>query len=261
MAQQARTAWIEQIPVIWYEPVPAPAQRRLAIFLNGLSGTKEDLAPYLQDLAAAGLVALSFDAWEHGERSNLTGEELIARAFGDFRRHMWVTIGQTALDTLRVLDWAVANLDVSPEVCMGGLSMGGDIAVAAAGLDQRIQKVGAVVATPDWTRPGMVDLRSAEKNPLPPGEPDAYARWFYERINPITHLEHYAHAPQIRFVCGAKDDHVPPEAAFRFKDALLDVHPRAGGNIIIELIPGQDHGGMFGVREQWWPGLLEWLAG
>jgi len=257
-----QSTWIDHIPAIWFEPETPSTARKLVIFLTGLSGTKESVAPQLQDLARAGCVALRFDPWEHGERTRLTGGEIIERTFGNFRRHMWVTIGQTALDALRVIDWAIHTLGVDGgDVRMGGLSMGGDISVAAAGLDRRITRVGAVVATPDWKRPGMIDLRSPEKTPLPTGAPDAYALAFYERFNPITHLEQYAHAPAIRFVNGAADDHVPPEASLRFKAALSELYPAAGENVTVDLLPGLDHIGVGQHADLWWPGLAGWLAG
>jgi len=143
---------------------------------------------------------------------------------------------------------------------MGGLSMGGDISLTTAGIDPRVRRVGAVVATPDWLRPGMLDLRMPDKPPLPPGTPDAYSRQFYELFNPITHLAQYARAPQVRFILGQQDDHVPPEAAYRFKAALAELYPRAAENITIDLLPGLDHGGVGRASAEWWPGLLSWLA-
>lgn len=260
MPGESKTAWIDHIPVIWLEPQGQQPSRRLVIFLNGLSGNKEGLQQYLADLADAGFIALSFDNWEHGERTTLTSEQVAARSFGNFRRYMWVNIGQTALDTLRVIDWAIANLGVEPQVCMGGLSMGGDISITAAGIDSRIRRVGAVVATPDWLRPGMMDLTRDDHPPLPTGTPDAYARLFYELFNPITHLSHYAHSPEVRFINGERDNHVPPEAAFRFKAALAELYPNAAEAVSIDLLPGLDHIGVGAASHQWWPTLLAWFA-
>lgn len=260
MIVEPKTAWVDHIPVIWLEPQYPKFNRRLIIFLSGLSGSKESVLPYLTDLAQAGFVALSFDNWEHGERMTLTQQQVAERTFRNFRRYMWVNIAQTALDTLRVIDWAVDNLHVAPEICMGGLSMGGDIAVTAAGIDHRIRRVAAVVATPDWQRPGMVGLFDENRSPLPTGNPDAYSQKLYDLFNPITHLEHYNHAPQIRFINGEKDDHVPPEASFRFKSALASVSPLAAENIIIDLLPGLDHIGVGSAADQWWPGIVGWLS-
>jgi dienelactone hydrolase len=149
---------VDHIPVVWFTPSPRRSASKLVIWLNGLSGTKEQMSPYLQELAVAGFVALSFDAWQHGARGTEAPTELITRVFGNFRRAMWPILGQTTLDTLRIIDWAVATLDIDSQIYMGGLSMGGDIAIAAAGIDHRIQRVAAIVATPDWLRPGMQDL-------------------------------------------------------------------------------------------------------
>jgi dienelactone hydrolase len=260
MSPEIHSAQIDHIPAIWIEPAESQATRRLVIFLSGLTGTKENNISYLTALAQAGFVALSFDTWEHGVRTALTPQQVGARTFGDFRHYMWVNIGQTALETLRVIDWAIATLGVSDQVCMGGISMGGDISVAAAGIDPRIRRVAAVVATPDWLRPGMVTLFSPDHALMPVGSPDAYSRWFYEQLNPITHLAHYAHAPEIRFINGEKDDHVPPEAAFRFKAALAELYPQAAANVTIDLLPGLDHIGVGGASDQWWPDLCAWLA-
>lgn len=117
-----QTARVDHIPVLWVEPPASHAPRRLALFLTGLSGSKEATLPFLHDLAAAGSVALSFDLWQHGERGTESREALVARVFGNFRRHAWPIIGQTALDTLRVIDWAVAALGTEPDVRMGGIS-------------------------------------------------------------------------------------------------------------------------------------------
>lgn len=66
---------------------------------------------------------------------------------------------------------------------------GGDIAVAAAGIDRRIRAVAACISTPDRLRPGSDET---------PSVPDAYAWNCYRRCNPLTDLALYAHAPAIR---------------------------------------------------------------
>jgi dienelactone hydrolase len=216
------------------------------------------MTPFLQDIAAAGFVALSFDSWNHGERGTETQEELVSRVFGNFRRHMWPILGQTTLDTIRVVDWAMANLEVEPRVYMGGLSMGGDIAVAAAGIDHRIRRVAAVVATPDWLRPGMHDVFKPGML-LPPGEPDGYAQYFYDHLNPLTHLAAYAHGPAMKFVCGESDTHVPPDGALRFQAGFREVYPSLADCIEVSFIPGMEN---LGVRHTklWWPDCLAWLT-
>ncbi len=252
------TEWVDHIPVIWFEPQVHRSKRQLVIFLHHLGGSKETTVPYLQDLAAQGFVALSFDAWQHGERGTESSQEIFERVFGNFRRHMWPILGHTTLDTLRVIDWAVSSLNVEPHVYLGGLSMGGDIAVAAAGIDHRVMRVAAVVATPDWLRPGMEDVFHPG-TVLPVGQPDSYARYFYDRLNPLTNLVSYTHAPDIHFMCGEKDTHVPPDGAFRFQSSLREVYPAAADNVTVTLIPDLRH---LDIRDsnRWWPDCMAWLT-
>jgi dienelactone hydrolase len=251
------TTWIDHIPVLWVTPPSQQPTTKLVIWLNGLSGTKEQMLPYLQDLAAIGFVALSFDAWQHGERGTEIESELATRVFSNFRRAMWPILGQTTLDTLRVIDWAITTLRLPPSIYMGGISMGGDIAVAAAGIDHRIQRVAAIVATPDWLRPGMQNLFQPGTL-LSPGVPDAYAQYFYDQFNPLTHLNAYAHAPAITFECAANDTHVPPDGAKRFQAALRQSMPSAADHIHINLIP--DTGHMDANKPVFWQNCLAWFT-
>jgi hypothetical protein len=109
-------------------------------------------------LAAAGFVALSFDPYQHGERSVDSHAALAARVVGSICRHFWPILAHTAEETTRVIDWAMSELGVAPQV---------DVSVAAAGVDERITAVAACIATPDWLRPGSCE---------PPGQPDSYAQ-------------------------------------------------------------------------------------
>jgi hypothetical protein len=78
-------------------------------------------------------------------------------------------------------------------------------------LEPRIVAVAAGVATADWLRPGSFE---------PPGAPDEAAQAWYDRCNPLTHLETYRHGTAISFQCGADDQQVPPDGAQRFVAAL-----------------------------------------
>lgn len=246
-----KSTWVDHIPVRWVEATGSSHRRQLIIFLPHLCGTKEQVAGLLEELAADGFVALSFDPWQHGERGTESREDMVHRVFGAFRRHMWPILGQTTLDTLRIIDWAIATLGVEPAVRIGGLSMGGDIAVAAAGLDYRVQRVAAVVATPDWLRPGMHDAFKPDTL-VDQGTPDAYAQYFYDQLNPLTHLARYAHVPEITFYCGEKDTHVPADGALRFQDALRQLYPSSANSVSVQAIPGLTH---MDVRDRslWWP--------
>jgi uncharacterized protein len=214
-------SYVDHIPVVSVGHEGAP----LALWVPALGMTKEDMRPVLESLAGAGFRAVSLDPWQHGERGSESADEIRARVFTGFRRHMWPIIGQTTLDCLRVIDHSGGG-----PVVAGGTSMGGDVAVALAGIDRRVTRVAAIVATPDWTRPGMRDIRDPSRV-LPQGDADSYAQWFFDRLDPLTHRANYAHGPAILFECGADDVHVPPDGAQRFAAALgedVRVNVRAG---------------------------------
>jgi len=66
--------------------------------------TNDDTRPLLESLAGAGVRAVSRDPWQRDERSSESADEIRARVFTNFRRHMWPVTGQTTLDCLRVID-------------------------------------------------------------------------------------------------------------------------------------------------------------
>ena len=95
------------IPVLFARPETTKAGGRLALWMHFLGGSKEAMVPFLLRLAEAGVTAVSFDAWQHGQRTNEPLDQLMTRAFGQFRRNVWPILGHTTLDAMRVLDWAV----------------------------------------------------------------------------------------------------------------------------------------------------------
>src|SRR3954447_10517264 len=238
-----RTGWIDHIPAIWVEPDATPAAT--ALWLPPLSTNKEWVLPFLRELAGVGFLAVSFDPWQHGERGTESSEEIRARVFGSFRRHMWPILGQTTLDALRVLD----HFD-SGDVLAGGVSMGGDVAVALAGIDPSVSRVATIVSTPDWTRPGMRDLADPSKD-LPQGDADDYAQWFYKQLDPISHVERYARGQAILFECGGDDQHVPADGALRFADAV-------GDSVQVNIRPGLGH--MDAMTPEVLANCLSWLS-
>ena len=76
---------------------------------------------------------------------------------------------------------------------------------------------------------------------LDQGEADRYAQWFFDALNPISHLEGYERNVAIAFLCGAADLHVPPEAAARFRRTLCDRDPMAADRVRVELYEGLHH--------------------
>jgi uncharacterized protein len=250
---------VEGIPVSW--AAPSTGARGTALWLTHLGGSAEQAAPMLTRLAQRGLLAVGFDPPGHGRRGDGSSpERLGGEVLASFRQRMWPLLGHTVLECLRVLDWAGHRFGVPGPLVAGGVSMGGDAAVALAGIDRRISRVSAIVATPDWTRPGM---RTLGEHPevIDQGQADSYARWFYEALDPMTHLQSYERADlAVRFLCAGADQHVPPDGALQFRAALIERDPRAAGRIDVKLYNGLSH--LDGaLSDQLSTAALDWLAG
>lgn len=231
---------IDGVPVIVVIPRAEKDRHQLALFLPYLGGTKEAVEPQLALLSDEGFTAISFDPWRLGERGDGDDRAVMESVFTHFRRDMWPILGQTTLDAVHVLDWATDRFPVANNIVAGGLSMGGDIGVALAGIDHRVSRVAAVAATPDWTRPGMT--RVGDPNHIiEQGEPSAYGQWLYSHLDPATHPHNYAHGPAIAFELGADDTHVPPTAAQLFRDALRSSAPLTAERMRVTEHPGLDH--------------------
>ncbi|WP_285486158.1 dienelactone hydrolase family protein [Amycolatopsis taiwanensis] len=251
-----KSTLVDDIPVAWCSPIePRAAGPRLALWQPPFGMDKAAMEPYLRELAEAGFTAVSVDPWQHGERAaDETGEERFARVFAAFRRGMWPILGRTVLDCMRVPDWAEEELGAGREAVAGGMSLGGDTAVALAGADARVRRVAAIVATPDWTRPGMRDVFDPSRE-IDQGEAGPTAQWFHDHLCPMKRLDAFAaHAPAIAFELGADDTHVPPEAAARFRDALA----ATPATVRITHHPG-DHSAAIRTPDPW-RNSLEWLT-
>lgn len=238
---------VEDLPVTWVEPEGGSVGRNLVIWLPGFGGTKEGMDPYLHDLAGAGYVGLAFDPHQHGDRRIESQDELRDRILGNIRRHFWPILAHTSEEVPTVIDWALHELSIDRQVGIGGISMGGDIAIAAAGLDPRITAVSACLATPDWLRPGSHE---------PPGEPDEYAQSCYDRLNPLTHLERYRHCPALALQCGELDTQVPPDGGERFVNALAATYASYPERLQVFLYPATPHR----FTDDIWRASLKWLG-
>jgi hypothetical protein len=104
------TTRVDYIPVTWVSAADRRAQAPLALWMPALGTNEEWVVPFLGELASAGFLAVSFDPWEHGERATESPEQIRDRVYGNFRRQMWPILGQTTLDALQVIDWAIDAL-------------------------------------------------------------------------------------------------------------------------------------------------------
>ena len=135
--QEIQQISVDSIPLIYLQP-DNDDRGKLVIWLTGFSGSKESCRAQLEALTALGYTALSFDPWQHGERMLADVDELRARVRGNIRRYFWPILAETAREVPRIIDWALAQFSVDEQVGIGGISMGGDISVVAAGIDRRI---------------------------------------------------------------------------------------------------------------------------
>ncbi|MEU8319407.1 prolyl oligopeptidase family serine peptidase [Nonomuraea sp. NPDC048881] len=239
-SEGVRHGWVDDVPVAWIEPPAGAGGATVALWLPHLGGSTQACLPAMRELAELGMIAVSLDPWRHGRRGGESAAQLTERVLGDFRQEMWPLLGRTTVECVRVLDWAAAELGAGPGAVAGGVSMGGDCAVALAGLDHRVRRVAAVAATADWTRPGMCALDDPARL-LPQGHAGRHAQWWFDRLNPLTNIGAYAHGPAIAFECGADDSHVPPQGALRFRETIEHVYPRHAGRIRVTVHPGTGH--------------------
>jgi uncharacterized protein len=248
---------VEGIPVRWV--APRRETTAAALWLTYLGGSAEASRPMLVRLARRGLLSCSFDPPGHGARSDgRPAAQLASEVLASFRQRMWPLLGQTVLDSQRVLDWMEDRFGVSAPHVAGGVSMGGDAAVALAGADHRIARVCSLIATPDWTRPGMRAVDGAPQV-LAQGEADERAQRFFDAFNPMSHLDAYGRDVFISFQCGGADQQVPPEAALRFRDALVSRDPNAAGRVQVDLYEGLSHAAA-GSDKRLTLAALDWLT-
>ena len=206
---EALTTFVEDIPLLTLE---AAGSSEIVIHVPAFGQKKEDTIPVLRHFVTMGFTSIAIDAYQHGARGTEDRATISRRVFANFRREMWPIIGETTIDVMKVAKWARHQFGPVP-LHLTGLSMGGDIVVAAAPFVEDLASVNAIVATPDWRRHGMRDIERGIE--IDQGESDRRARFFFDSLNPIDHVERYGNTP-IRFVIGEKDTHVPPEAAYRF---------------------------------------------
>jgi uncharacterized protein len=223
------------IPALIVEPEVPPS--RLVVWQTHLGGSKEQTLPQLRALAARGCRAVSFDPPGHGDRSDGGDARVFAAAVLErFRLRMWPILGQTTLEALRVID-AVSDPRIA-SVSAGGVSMGGDVAIALAGIEPSVDRVAALGSTPDWSRPGMTQLDAPDRL-VDQGTPDRYGRWLRAQLDPMIHHDRYHRGVSMRLHYGSEDRHVPQANGEAFAAALAGVTP-------VEIVehPGLDH---FGV--------------
>ncbi len=236
---------IDDVSVVLLMPQEVPAGRELVLWLSHLGGSVEKERPTMTRIVEAGYPVVGFDLPGHGQRATTADPHAFAaEVLASYRLRMWPLLGRSTLESMKVLSWAQQQLN-SPTrpVAAGGVSMGGDVAVALAGIDDRVRRVAVVGSTPNWERPGMRNIGDPDQL-LDQGQADRYARWFADHLDPASHLERYRRQLSIVFELGGADHHIPAANAMDFRRALVDLEPEAEDRIRISVRDGLDH---FGV--------------
>lgn len=230
---------VDGIPVLLVRP-DGELGGDVVLWMSHLGGSAEQTIPMLERFAAAGHLAVSFDAVGHGSRGAGDPWAFATDVLAAFRRRMWPILGQTTLEAMRVLTWAQEQAGRPGDVLAGGVSMGGDVAVALAGVDDRVRRVAAVGSTPNWSRPDMRELGDPAAL-IAQGEADRYSQWFADHLDPSRHFERYRGGAAITFELGEADHHVPSENARAFASELQQNDLAARARVRVQTYPGLDH--------------------
>lgn len=99
-------------------------------------------------------------------------------------------------------------------------------------------------------------MQDASGNVIDQGTADRYAQFFYDSLDPMTHLDSYARAPAISFECGADDLHVHAQAALAFLAALKPTYSGDPDRMRVHLQPGVGHEGTWAS----WKRSLAWMV-
>lgn len=237
---QLKLTNVGEVPVALCQPPKSTANGSLAIWIPYLGGNRKTGIKELQMLAEAGYFAISLDPYLHGDRKQAKSPSVRTLVFKEFKANMWPILGITTLDTFRVIDWVINKFNLNDKVVAGGLSMGGDIAIALSGIDKRIKRVSAVAASPDWLRPGMTDVFDSNKL-IDQGKSTPFGEWLYDHLNPLTHIQAYSHLPKIHFELGENDTHISSKHTLKFKKAFDKAFPKSTKTISININSGYKH--------------------
>jgi dienelactone hydrolase len=139
----------EWVPALLIRPEKADGRRPVVIVLHGTGGSKdgERERSFMVELAKRGILAVSFDARYHGERSGGAPKAeaynaAIVRAWrakpGEAQEHPWYL--DTCWDIWRTLDYLETRPDVdASRIGMIGFSMGGIETWLAGAVDPRVK--------------------------------------------------------------------------------------------------------------------------
>jgi dienelactone hydrolase len=248
------------VPALVIRPLGPVERLPAVVVLHGLGGTKEGMAPLMEELARRGYLALAIDARWHGERGPGLQAAMI-RAYRNERGHPYVF--DTVFDLFRTLDYLQTRPDVDPQrLGMIGVSMGGQETWLTAALDPRVKVAVPVIGVNSFRWQAEHDRWHARANLLPQvyeavradlGEPAVDTRVYraaWARLTPGLmdrfdgpHLLPLIAPRPLLVLNGETDPLVPVEAARLAAESAHRAYEAAGvpERFRFEVAPGVGH--------------------
>ena len=220
-----------RVPVLAIKPPGGSPPYPTVLWFHGLGVDKETHRKELEQLAAAGFLAVGVDAAGHGERALPSLRQRIDEASQrDALALMLPLVELTARDVpVVVRQLRDEGLADERRIALAGISMGAFVVYRAIVLVQNIRAAVALLGSPEWPE-GI----------SPHWTPDAFR------------------STALLSITGERDTNVPPDGARRFQAKLQGDSHRAAVSKYLE-IPGAEHL----MRESHWgmamEATLEWL--
>jgi alpha-beta hydrolase superfamily lysophospholipase len=203
------------------------AGRAAVLFFHGLRSSAVALDPEARAIAAAGIAALVPDAPHHGARRDRALEAMPDTATREGYGTLLAILREARDEVPSLVDHA---LGLGYErVAIGGVSMGGYIALAGAVVEPRLAAVVSLLGSPDWTPHE--------------GEAAKSVHHFAGALAESPHLRAEALAPRpLLLLNGKRDANVPPEPARALERRLRPLYDRLGaGDVLVRREYDVDH--------------------
>jgi dienelactone hydrolase len=214
------------VPADYYLPDgihPGSEPRPAVICVHILAGNYELVRILCASLASRGIPAVMFKLPYYGERALPGGELALTHDVERFAEAM----SQAFLDVRRTVDMLAARPEVDPgRIGIAGISLGGIVSAAAAGVEPRLERAALLLAGGDLLSIIHHARETAELSQTLRGLPDDQ-RLDVERAilaaDPLTHaagLRERALEGKVLMINAADDQVIPPEATRKLATAL-----------------------------------------
>jgi dipeptidyl aminopeptidase/acylaminoacyl peptidase len=207
------------VPGLFYAP-PTPGPFPCVISVHGVTSNKGSSTGLRDLILPAGYAMLTIDARFHGDRG--TPEQFFD--LQNYPGRVRELFQGSVVDLRRALDYLQQRSDCAPgKLGVIGTSMGGFMAAALAGVDDRVQAPVLLFSGADWRvwfstgHPGVVGIFYQVGNP----ESFEAVVAALEPLDPAKWVGKVAPRP-VLMVHGDFDDAVPPASAQALYDAALD---------------------------------------